>query len=204
MSMEHLTMAHWRGEGAGDGAGAAGANGESATRDGYYASQTDAARAKREHLEDSVAILAWIATIDAFQHWMYANPTHTRTQRDDYWIELDQRFGRAVSWEGIGLGTGQGEDARRSAWQRQGHLFGHPLYYIEYGIAQLGALQVWLRSKREGERIAVDDYIKALRLGGSRPLPELFAAAGVKFDFGDATVARVVEAVEKELESIVE
>lgn len=192
MSMEHLTMAHWRGGGTGSGTGTG-----TGLNDGYYASATDAARAQREHLEDSVAILAWIATIDAFQHWMYTQPTHTRTQRDDYWIELDQRFGRAVSWEGF-------EDARRSAWQRQGHLFGHPLYYIEYGIAQLGALQVWLRGKREGERVAVDDYIKALRLGGSRPLPELFAAAGVKFDFGDATVARVIEAVEKELESIVE
>jgi oligoendopeptidase F len=164
-------------------------------RGGFYDKDEDLKRARREHLEDSVSILAWIATIDAFQHWLYANPSHTHQQRDAHWLELDARFGHAVSWQGL-------EAARQSAWQRQGHLFSHPMYYIEYGIAQLGALGLWLKSKKEGERAAVDAYVKALTLGGSRPLPDLFEAAGLKFEFGEGPVAGVVEAVEKELVAI--
>lgn len=140
-------------------------------------------------------ILAWIATIDSFQHWMYRHPAHTRRERDTYWLGLDARFGHDVTWAGH-------EDARAANWQRQGHLFSHPMYYIEYGIAQLGALGLWLKSKREGERAAVDAYINALTLGGSKPLPELFAAAGLKFDFGESAVAAIVEEVERELETL--
>ena len=162
------------------------------------------ARARRTHLEDCITILAWIATIDAFQHWVYANPVHTVEQRDAQWISLDERFGRGVSWsEEPGAASGAPmNQLRRSAWQRQPHLFGHPMYYIEYGIAQLGSLQLWLRGTREGERTAVDAYINALSLGGSRTLPELFAAAGLSFDFGDATVKRIVEALSEELERL--
>ena len=142
-----------------------------------------------------MTILAWIATIDAFQHWMYTKPALYARAADDYWIELDQRFGHALSWEGM-------TDERRTTWQRQGHLFSHPLYYIEYGIAQLGSLQLWLRSKNEGEAAAVDGYTRALTLGGSKPLPALFEAAGIRFAFGEETVASIVEAVERELERI--
>jgi oligoendopeptidase F len=182
MSMEHLTMPHWA------------TNGQAgASR--FYAQKQDADRARREHLEDSIMILAWIATIDSFQHWIYADPKHTRTQRDDYWLELDQRFGHALDWDGL-------DDHHRCVWQRQGHLFSHPMYYIEYGIAQLGAFQLWLKSVKEGETAAVDAYIRALRLGGSRPLPELFAAAGIRFDFGESTVASIVEAAERQLETL--
>ena len=178
MSMEHLTMPHW------------------GVRGGFYEGKPeDLARARREHLEDSITILAWIATIDSFQHWMYRHPTHTRRERDTYWLGLDARFGHAVSWEGF-------EEVRASQWQRQSHLFSHPMYYIEYGIAQLGALRLWLKSKKEGEKAAVDAYIRALSLGGSKPLPELFAAAGLSFDFGDGPVAGVVDAVERELEAL--
>lgn len=179
MSMEHLTMPHWGGAGL----------------TGFYDCEEDLARARRGHLEDSISILAWIATIDSFQHWIYRNPGHTQTQREAQWLELDARFGRGISWEGLG-------EFQRSAWQRQSHLFSHPLYYIEYGMAQLGALQLWLRSRKEGERAAVDAYIKALTLGGSRPLPDLFEAAGLRFDFGKETVARVVGEVEEALGSI--
>src|SRR5439155_12732877 len=101
------------------------------------------------------------------QHWMYSNPAHTRAQRDAHWLSVDARFGHALSWDGL-------DEFRAAAWQRQGHIFTHPLYYIEYGIAQLGALQLWLRSRTEGEHAAVDAYLRALSLGGSRPLPELF------------------------------
>lgn len=174
MSMEHVTMPRWGVEG------------------GYYSSDDDLRRARTEHLERSVSILAWIACIDSFQQWMYENPGHTHEQRDDRWVEIDRRLGESVSWSGL-------EDARRAAWQRQSHIFSHPLYYIEYGIAQLGALQLWLRSIREGTTPTIDAYIRALSLGGSRPLPELFAAAELPFDFGEATMARVVGAVEEEM-----
>ena len=174
MSMEHLTMPHW------------GVTG------GFHGNAEDLARARREHIEDSISILAWIATIDAFQHWLYEHPAHSRAERDRRWLELDERFGHAVGWAGF-------ETARESQWQRQSHLFSHPMYYIEYGIAQLGALGMWLKGRREGERAAVDAYIRALSLGGSKPLPDLFAAADLSFDFGDGPVARITEAVEEEL-----
>ena len=177
MSMEHLTMPHWGVPGA------------------YFDAPEDLVRARREHLERSATILAWIATIDSFQHWMYHHPGHTHRERDDRWIQLDERFGEPVDWSGL-------ENERRSSWQRQSHLFSHPLYYIEYGIAQLGSLQLWLKSRREGERAAIDSYIRALSLGGSRPLPELFAAADIRFDFGEDTIAKIVEAVESELERL--
>ncbi len=184
MSMEHLTMPHW-------GGGQSGKPG----RGGYFTNPEELRRAQAEHLERCITILPWIATIDSFQRWMYAHPAHTHRQRDDHWLELDGRFGEPVSWAGF-------DDERRSQWQKQSHIFSHPLYYIEYGIAELGSLQLWLKSRREGERAAIDAYIKALSLGGSRPLPDLFAAAGIEFDFGESTIACIVEAVETELERI--
>jgi oligoendopeptidase F len=174
MSMEHLTMPYWGVPG------------------GFYATEEDLRRARAEHLEHSVAILAWIAAIDSFQRWMYANPGHTRRERDDEWVRLDERFGHPVSWDGL-------TEERRARWQQQGHLYSHALYYIEYGIAGLGALRLWLTSRAEGERAAVEGYIRALSLGGSKPLPELFATAGLGFDFGEGPVAEVCAAVEAEL-----
>jgi oligoendopeptidase F len=179
MSMELLTMPYWQGAGS------------------YYASQEDFLRAKRKQVEGSVSLLPWIATIDAFQHWIYTRPTHTRAERTAFWLGLDERFGHAVSWQGV-------EPPRASMWHRQMHLFSSPMYYIEYGIAQLGALGLWLRSLEDGEKTAIEAYIKALSLGGSKPLPELFKAAGLKFDFGEATIGRLVERVEKELEKLPE
>ncbi len=176
MSMELLTMPHYA---------------------AYYGSEEDIARARRIQLERTYEILPWIATIDAFQLWLYANPTHTREERTAQWLALEDRFGRSVSWEGL-------DDARAAAWQKQMHLFGAPFYYIEYGIAQLGALQLWLKSLEEGERSAIDAYFAGLSLGGSRPLPELFRATGLKFDFGPETVKRLVERVEREMERLPE
>lgn len=180
MSMELLTMPHW---------GAPGSF--------YDGKPEDHNRAMRRQIESSITLLPWIATIDAFQHWVYANPAHTRDQRTEQWLELDRRFGRGFSWDGL-------EAARDSGWQKQGHLFGNPFYYIEYGIAQLGALGLWIRSLEEGPEVAIDAYIKALSLGGSRPLPELFAAAGLEFDFGPAVVERLVARVESELAKLPE
>ena len=161
--------------------------------DEFY-EDADAARARRTHLEDLVRLLPWIATIDAFQHWIYTHPAHTREERTARWLELDDRFGPAVSWADL-------EPYRAVGWQRQLHLFEVPFYYIEYGIAQLGALQLWLRSRRD-EGDALDHYRRALALGGSRPLPELFAAAGLDFDFGPSTVSRLMDEVQGELEKL--
>jgi len=180
MSMELLTMPYWD------------------DPSSFYPDPADADRARRRQLEGSVSMLAWIAAIDAFQHWLYGNPSHSREERTAHWRSIAERFGthgHFADWSGL-------EPYRDTYWQRQGHLFGAPFYYIEYGIAQLGAMQIWLRSVEEGERAAVDDYIKALSLGGSRPLPELFEAAGVRFDFGEETVARLVGRVEGELEKL--
>ena len=176
MALEHLSMPHWQ-------------------RGGFYPDDADFARARRDHIESAITVLAWIATIDSFQRWMYANPTHTRQEREDHWLELDNRFGHELDWSGL-------ETERRTMWQRQPHIYSAPMYYIEYGIAQLGALQLWLKSRAEGEPAAVDAYLRALALGGSRPLPDLFQAADISFDFGPETIGRVAGEVTKALDEI--
>jgi oligoendopeptidase F len=162
--------------------------------DEFYTDE-EADRARREHLEAMARTLSWIAQVDAFQHWIYLNPQHTRDDRRAQWIELENRFGGTASWDGF-------QDAHEHTWHRQLHIFGIPFYYIEYGIAQLGALQVWLNAKREGEAAAIDAYKTALSLGGSKPLPELFAAAGCRFDFGPDIVGELMQAVNQELETL--
>jgi oligoendopeptidase F len=151
----------------------------------------DARRARRDHLEGIVEIFPWIATVDAFQHWIYSHPGHSRAERQKAWVELMERFGGEVDWTGY-------EEARTNLWHRQLHIFIHPFYYIEYGIAQLGALQVWANSKKNKAR-ALEQYHHALSLGGSRPLPELFEAAGCRFDFSRETVQPLVKLVSAEL-----
>jgi len=156
-----------------------------------FYSAKNAARSRENCLEDILKVLAWIATVDAFQHWVYLHPTHGREQRGDEWLRLQERFGVGIDWGGY-------EEAKRYAWHRQLHPFCVPFYYIEYGIAQLGALQLWLRAQ-ENLREAVSAYRKALALGGSRPLPELFEAAGIGFSFGRETVAPLTEKLAEEL-----
>ena len=151
----------------------------------------DSARARRTHLEGIVGVLAWIATVDAFQHWIYTHPGHTHAERDAAWVELHQRFNGDVDWSGF-------DAARAKMWHRQLHIFLYPFYYIEYGIAQLGALQVWVNSKKDRAK-ALSDYKRALALGNSRPLPELFAAAGCKFEFSEATVRPLTNMIREEL-----
>jgi oligoendopeptidase F len=165
--------------------------------DAFYENEEDWARHVRHQLEKSVTILPWIATVDAFQHWVYANPGHTHEQRKTAWLALDDRFGNAVSWEGL-------EATRGSLWHRQLHIFTHPFYYVEYGIAQLGALGLWLHALEKGEKSAVEAYMRGLSLGGSKPLPELFATAGLKFEFGPDSVKRITDRVAKELEKLPE
>ncbi len=160
MSMELLTHPHW---------------------DVFY-SREDLERARRQHLEGIVTLLTWIATVDAFQHWIYTHPGHTSEERAKVWAELRRRFGGIVDWEGY-------EEVLGWEWHRQLHIFLYPFYYIEYGIAQLGALGIWEKAQRDRAG-ALEAYKRALSLGGSRPLPELFRAAGIEFDLGERSVSR--------------
>jgi len=154
----------------------------------------DAARAKRTMLEGIIRFFPWMATIDTFQHWLYTHPGHSRAQRTTAWLEILNRFGGAVDWSGF-------EKVRESMWQRQLHLFHAPFYYIEYGIAQLGALQLWMKAK-EDPRKALANYRAALALGGTRTLPELFSAAGIAFDFSDRTLGPLMNALAEEIASL--
>jgi len=152
---------------------------------------TEANRARKTHLEGIIGFFPWMATVDAFQHWIYTHANHSRAERKAAYLQLMDRFGGDVDWSGH-------EDARAFSWQRQLHIFLHPFYYVEYGIAQLGALQVWANSKADKVK-ALNDYKKSLALGGSRPLPELFAAAGCKFQFDAATIRPLIQLAGREL-----
>ena len=152
---------------------------------------SEARRARRDHLEGVVEVFPWIASVDAFQHWIYTHPRHTRKERTAAWLGLMDRFGSDVDWSGW-------ENARANLWHRQLHIFLHPFYYVEYGIAQLGALQIWANSRKNRVE-ALADYKRSLRLGGSRPLPELFCAAGCRFDFSAKTVKPLLALVRQEL-----
>ncbi|HAV65061.1 MAG TPA: M3 family oligoendopeptidase [Verrucomicrobiales bacterium] len=156
-----------------------------------YYDEAGARRARTKHLQGIIEVFPWIATIDAFQHWLYTHRGHTRDERAAAWLELVNRFGGDVDWTGL-------EEARRHAWHRQLHLFLHAFYYVEYGIAQLGALQVWANSKSDRKR-AVEQYRAGLSLGGSRPLPELFERAGCRFDFSADTVRPLAAMLKEEL-----
>jgi oligoendopeptidase F len=156
-----------------------------------FYSPEDARRARRTHLEGIVSVLAWIATVDAFQHWVYTHPGHTRAQRAEAWVALMERFGGDVDWH-------DWQSARANLWHRQLHIFVHPFYYIEYGIAQLGALQVWAHSKSD-PRGVLRAFKGALQLGGSRALPDLFAAAGCQFEFDRKAVAPLAALLRREL-----
>jgi oligoendopeptidase F len=156
-----------------------------------FYSETDSKRAQRDHLEGIIKFFPWMATVDAFQHWIYTHPGHSRQERTDFFLSLMDRFGGAEDWSGF-------EQARAYVWHRQLHIFEIPFYYVEYGIAQLGALQLWQASRRD-LHATLDHYLKGLTLGGSRPLPELFQATGLAFDFTDKTIAPLMRNVKDAL-----
>lgn len=159
--------------------------------DVFY-TEEDRRRSCMSHLEDAIFTLVWVATIDAFQHWIYMNPTHDAEERRRQWLAICKRFsGGVVDWSGL-------SEEHAHLWHRQLHIFEVPFYYIEYGIAQLGALQLWLNSKKDQSK-ALKQYRNALYLGGSKPLPELFETAGLKFDFSENTITPLIEAVQQEL-----
>ena len=158
----------------------------------FYEEDEDFRRSRREHLEGILWILPWVATIDSFQHWLYSHPGHSGADRRGAWLAALGRFdGGVVDWTGL-------DQQRAYLWHRQLHIFELPFYYIEYGIAQLGALQLWVKARTD-PAAALTGYRAALALGGSRPLPELFAAAGLKFDFSAETIAPLARAVAQDL-----
>jgi len=160
--------------------------------DEFY-TEEECRRAIRKHLEGIVSVLPWVATIDEFQHWIYLHPNHTREERTTHWLELEDRFGGGVDWSGL--------DAEHEAvWHRQLHPFEVPFYYVEYGIAQLGALQMWLQY-RNNPQVALVAYKEGLSLGASKPLPELFETSGLKFDFSVEMVGELMKIVEIELDN---
>jgi oligoendopeptidase F len=151
----------------------------------------EANRARKTHLEGIIGFFPWMAVVDGFQHWIYTHPGHTRAERKAAYLRLMDRFGGDVDHSGF-------EEVRAHSWHRQLHIFLYPFYYVEYGIAQLGALQVWANSKANKVK-ALGDYKKSLTLGGSRPLPELFAAAGCKLQFDAATIKPLIQLAGNEL-----
>ena len=153
--------------------------------------EEDFLRSRTEALQDIISLFPWVAIIDAFQHELYARPNHSAKDRKEIWLSLQERFYAGVDWSGL-------EDARSYLWQKQLHLFEVPFYYVEYGIAQLGALQVWANAKKDKE-LAMRNLIEAERLGSSKSLPELFNAAGIKFDFSAKTIEPLANMVWEEI-----
>ena len=171
MSMELITMDYWG---------------------VFFPNEADLKRAKKEHMEKILGILPWIAMVDKFQHWVYENPTHSVEQRLAQWTLISDKFSSGITdWSGF-------DEVRAIAWQKQLHLYEVPFYYIEYGMAQLGAIAVW-RNYKESPKQAVDQYMNALKLGYTKSIGEIYESAGVKFDFSAAYVKELAEFVKREL-----
>jgi oligoendopeptidase F len=172
MSMELISMDHW---------------------DIFFTNEAELKRAKREHLEDLIETLPWVATIDKFQHWIYENPDHTTAERSNEWNKIFDGFTDThTDWSGLQL-------AKDYLWQKQLHLYEVPFYYIEYGMAQLGAIAVW-RNFRKDPRKGMDGYQNALRLGYLRTIPEIYEAADIKFDFSRKYIQELMAFVRKEIQ----
>jgi oligoendopeptidase F len=163
--------------------------------DVFFDNKDDLIRAKEHQLERVITIFPWIATIDKFQHWVYENPNHTLEERATRWMEILNEFSSdVVDWEGLSA-------YRTYSWQRQLHLFEVPLYYIEYGIAQLGAIGLW-KQFRENKTAALNNYIASLQLGGTKTLPELYSAAGLVFNFSPDYIKQLMQFVKQEMDAL--
>jgi oligoendopeptidase F len=174
MSMELISMEHW---------------------DVFYDDKDELRRAKQEQLEQTLKSLLWIGAVDKFQHWIYENPEHSISERMDTWANIISEFSsKVVDWSGM-------EEVRKRGWQSQLHIFEVPFYYIEYGMAQLGAIAVWRNYKQDREK-ALDGYEAALRLGYTKSIPEIYKAAGVEFNFSQAYVKELAQFVKAELDKI--
>jgi oligoendopeptidase F len=174
MSMELISMEHW---------------------EHFFPDPEDLRRAKREQLEGVIETLPWIACIDAFQHWLYKNPTHTVAERTAAWKETVTGFSSSrVDWSDI-------PEAHEILWQKQLHLFEVPFYYIEYGMAQLGAIAVWRNYKQNGRK-ALQQYMDALKLGYTASIPEVYGAAGIRFDFSEKYIRELIDFVKGEMKKL--
>ena len=171
MSMELISMDKW---------------------DVFYDNEEELKRAKRDQMERLLTILPWVAIVDKFQHWIYENPEHTPEERTAEWQKINKAFGTGiVDWTSH-------EDGKQITWQKQLHLFEVPFYYIEYGIAQLGAIAIWRNYKQDPEK-ALDQYQAALSLGYTKTIGEIYETAGIKFDFSKEYVKELADFVKEEL-----
>lgn len=171
MAMELFSMDHW---------------------ETFFDNADDLARAKEHQLERVITIFPWIAIIDKFQHWLYEHATHTHQERTAAWVATLAEFtDDVIDYAGL-------ETFRDNAWQRQLHLFEVPFYYIEYGIAQLGAIGMWMQYKKDAQK-ALDNYAYALSLGGTKTLPDLYKAAGLEFDFSPEKIKVLMDFVKDEM-----
>ncbi|RSK43255.1 M3 family oligoendopeptidase [Hymenobacter perfusus] len=171
MSMELISMDHW---------------------DVFFTDADALRRAKKTHLESVLETFPWVATIDKFQHWVYENPQHTEQERHQRWTQLFDEFNqRTVSWQGL-------EHVKPYLWQKQLHLYEVPFYYIEYAMAQLGAIAVW-RNFRQNPQAALAGYQRALALGYTAPIGEIYAAAGIRFDFSTSYLRTLADFVRDEM-----
>jgi oligoendopeptidase F len=161
--------------------------------DVFFDNDDELIRAEMHQLERVITIFPWIATIDKFQHWVYENPAHTLEERSRNWVTILEEFSSPVI-DFTGL-----ETYRQYAWQRQLHLFEVPFYYIEYGIAQLGAIGLWMQYKQDKEA-ALDNYMRSLSLGATVTLPKLYEAAGLSFNFSGANMERLMGFVDKQMD----
>ncbi len=175
MAMELFSMDHWQ---------------------AFFENESDLLRAKEHQLERTITIFPWIAIIDKFQHWVYEHPQHSVEERTAAWMNILTEFSTsAIDYTGL--------DAYRAiGWQRQLHLFEVPFYYIEYGIAQLGAIGLWMQFKKDSKQ-ALDNYINALSLGGTKTLPELYKAAGLEFNLTPAYIKTLMEFVKNEMDQLI-
>jgi oligoendopeptidase F len=161
----------------------------------FFKDRDELRRAKFKQLERVLTILPWIARVDAFQHWIYEHPNHTSEERGAYWLQLANEYSTGlIDYSGL-------EQFRPYEWQRQLHLFEVPFYYIEYGIAQLGAIGLWMQFKQNPQQ-ALEHYMEALKLGGTKTLPDLYAAAGLKFDFSPDHIKVLMEFVRDEMDRL--
>lgn len=174
MSMELISMSHW---------------------DVFFENEEDLKRAKRDQLIDVLKTLPWVATIDRFQHWIYTHPEHTDEDRAREWTAIFNQFGHQFAdWNEL-------EDARENLWQKQLHLFEVPFYYIEYGMAQLGAIAIWKNYIEDPEK-GLENYLKALTLGYTKTIPETYQTAGIQFNFDENYVKELADFIKEQLDQL--
>ena len=159
----------------------------------FFDNEADLKRAKRDQLMDILGTLPWVATIDKFQHWIYTHKNHSVTERNEYWLSLNKEFSSGeVDWTGL-------EKFKASQWQRQLHLYEVPFYYIEYGMAQLGAIAMWRNFKKDPKK-TIQQYKNALSLGYTKSIGEIYEVAGIKFDFSNEYVQELSQFIYEELQ----